>query len=59
MWVCGLKHNAESNRERGECVAPYVGVWIETELPVHSKIHILVAPYVGVWIETSMSPNAK
>ena len=33
-------------------VTPYVGVWIETMLPVKQPPLSVVTPYVGVWIET-------
>ena len=35
-----------------EIVTPYVGVWIETAMMVHSTRLYRVTPYVGVWIET-------
>ena len=36
-------------------VAPYVGAWIETDLPTFVPLNSLVAPYVGAWIETQWS----
>ncbi len=35
-------------------VAPYVGAWIETTIPLsfHQERH--VTPYVGAWIETDI-----
>ena len=33
-------------------VTPYVGVWIETEVPRLLRGLARVTPYVGVWIET-------
>ena len=33
-------------------VAPYVGAWIETRLPIGMLQKYSVAPYVGAWIET-------
>ena len=33
-------------------VTPFVGVWIETILPLLAYHKICVTPFVGVWIET-------
>ena len=33
-------------------VAPLVGAWIETNLPLDYFTGVLVAPLVGAWIET-------
>ena len=32
-------------------VAPFVGVWIEMQVPISAPLTRLVAPFVGVWIE--------
>ena len=32
MWVCGLKRLLRELHSSQNLVAPYVGVWIETEL---------------------------
>ena len=34
-------------------VAPLVGAWIETDVPMGSRLQPWVAPLVGAWIETS------
>ena len=36
------------------CVAPYVGAWIETVEPRLNGGGADVAPYVGAWIETRL-----
>ena len=40
-------------------VAPYVGVWIETDVPQVGYAACKVAPYVGVWIETPCIVQAR
>ena len=32
-------------------VVPYVGTWIEMEVPCSGIAHSRVVPYVGTWIE--------
>ena len=55
MWVRGLKQYKNGKWSKANCVAPYVGAWIETaSTPCRSRPH-QVAPYVGAWIETSSS----
>ena len=36
----------------GRSVTPFVGVWIETQLPYVQAYQDIVTPFVGVWIET-------
>ena len=33
-------------------VVPYIGTWIETEMPYEIKALHNVVPYIGTWIET-------
>ena len=40
-----------------EHVAPLVGAWIETILPVDGRFNLSVAPLVGAWIETEVDEN--
>ena len=51
-WVCGLKRQRSAGRCYRHYVTPFVGVWIETELPTQMRGLIRVTPFVGVWIET-------
>ena len=51
-WVRGLKQYRRKSLEEGNCVAPYVGAWIETVLTYYHSKDQEVAPYVGAWIET-------
>ena len=51
-WVRGLKHQTVRASYAVRSVAPYVGAWIETGLPVEIIYVLIVAPYVGAWIET-------
>ena len=52
MWVRGLKQDNRAHHVRCIVVAPYVGAWIETLMPMISQVEKPVAPYVGAWIET-------
>ena len=51
-WVCGLKPLMPRLPFRLLIVTPFVGVWIETVIPNHSRRDATVTPFVGVWIET-------
>ncbi len=35
-------------------VAPFVGAWIEIDLPGTLPLQVPVAPFVGAWIEMSL-----
>ena len=59
MWVRGLKHGGHRSMRRSCQVAPYVGAWIETLLPVLVNPDRMVAPYVGAWIETSRNRGRR
>ena len=53
MWVRGLKHDITIDFTPVPFVAPHVGAWIETYLPLGSTNQPPpVAPHVGAWIET-------
>ena len=56
MWVRGLKHRSRLYCPETYPVAPYVGAWIETSLPLSREMSPNVAPYVGAWIETVREP---
>ena len=51
-WVRGLKHTVVPVCVSHSRVAPHVGAWIETLLPVVFFMMTVVAPHVGAWIET-------
>ena len=52
MWVRGLKPENRQYNGFPCSVAPYVGAWIETDVPTVAVLVFSVAPYVGAWIET-------
>ena len=60
MWVRGLKRDIIKSMGKEIEVAPRVGAWIETTVPISgSKGWTIVAPRVGAWIETlSLSKSA-
>ena len=51
-WVRGLKQSQNYHYLVQNHVAPRVGAWIETNLPVSGQSPDIVAPRVGAWIET-------
>ena len=51
VWVRGLKLN-QLRKKTVYVVAPRVGAWIETSVPMVFRIPLHVAPRVGAWIET-------
>ena len=40
-------------------VTPFVGVWIETQMPSVPSMLPAVTPFVGVWIETLTTLDIK
>ena len=51
-WGRGLKLFENQQSLDTVQVAPRVGAWIETSIPVNGYNLSLVAPRVGAWIET-------
>ena len=52
-WECGLKFWCDPQYLSVDCVAPFVGVWIEITIYWIWCNLYAVAPFVGVWIEIS------
>ena len=52
--MCGLKRILERLPKYGSVVTSFVGVWIETNLPIDYFTAVLVTSFVGVWIETPL-----
>ena len=50
--MCGLKRDIAAGKYTLKQVTPFVGVWIETVIPILWYDDIRVTPFVGVWIET-------
>ena len=50
-----MKHRKCSYLPAGIEVAPFVGAWIETQIPLGVAMQLPVAPFVGAWIETKPS----
>ena len=59
-WVRGLKHRLWFRSYQRQCVASYMGAWIETLLQKVRYPSWHVASYMGAWIETCFfESNAK
>ena len=56
-WVRGLKRKVVGICIAEGVIAPYVGAWIETQIPKNVFSMAQIAPYVGAWIETGCLPS--
>ena len=53
----GLKHDEWIVTNKGQCVAPHTGAWIETLALFPVSLFEAVAPHTGAWIETVIIRN--